>query len=312
MLVVALDAAPVFAQAWPNKAVRMISAFPPGGGSDVVGRIIGPKIVETLGQPFIIENRTGAAGNVGFEYASRAAPDGYTILIANNSLVSNPAIGMVGYDPVRDFTPIIYVGATAVAIAAHPSFPGRTVAELIDVTRREPGKFAYSSCGNGSVMHLAAEMFKLVARVDITHVPYRGCAPAVVEGIAGTVPLLFNTITNVNAHVKAGKLNVIALGSPTRSELNKAYPVVAESPGFEGFNADIWFGFLAPAGTPRDIVSRLHDAIAKSLTLPDVQERFAAQLFAVQHLDGERFGQVIRRDVAQWAKIVREANIKAD
>ncbi len=312
MLAAASIVGAAMGQAYPAKPVRMISAFPPGGGSDVVGRIIGPRVTESLGQQFVLENRAGAAGNIGADYVAKSAPDGYTILIANNTVVTNPAVAKAPFDVVKDFAPIALVGSTAVVVAVHPGFPAKSVAELIDLAKREPGRHAYSSCGNGSAMHLAGELFKLLAKVDITHVAYRGCGPAIIDGVGGQVPILFNTITNTHAQAKGGKLRILALASPTRSPVDASMPVIAESAGFEGFNADIWFGFLAPAGTPRDIIVRLHGAINKALDLADTREKLAAQLFAVNTGTPEQFGELIKRDLARWSKIVKNANIKGD
>jgi tripartite-type tricarboxylate transporter receptor subunit TctC len=303
---------PAMAQTYPNKPIRFIAAFPPGGGSDVVGRTLFPKMSEMFGQQLFIENRSGAGGNIGADYAAKASPDGYTFFIANNTVVTNPALAKTPYDVVRDFAPVSMVGSTAVAVAVHPSFPAKSIAELTELARREPGKHAYSSCGSGGAMHLAGELYKLIAKIDINHISYRGCAPAVVDGIGGQVPILFNTITNTHMHAKAGKLRILALASATRSPVDQSIPIISESAGFEGFDADIWFGILAPAGTPRAIVVRMNEAINKTLQMPEIQERFAAQLFAVRGSTPEEFGAIIKSDVARWAKLVKDANIRAD
>lgn len=299
-------------QAFPNHPVKLISPFPPGGGSDVVARILAPKLLEATGQQFVVENRTGAAGNVGADYVAKSPPDGYTLLVANNTVVTNPAVAKSPFDVVKDFTPVALIGSTAVALAVHPAFPARSIDELVKLARENPGKYSYSSCGNGTAMHLAGELFKQLAKVDIVHIAYRGCGPAIVDGVGGQVPILFNTITNTAPQAKGGKLRILALASPTRSPVDKALPVIAESAGFEGFDADIWFGILAPAGTPPDVVQKLNAEIGRALGSQEVQDRLAAQLFAIQTATPAAFGDLIKRDLARWSKLVKEAGIKGD
>lgn len=299
-------------QAFPNHPVKLISPFPPGGGSDVVARILAPKLLEATGQQFVVENRTGAAGNVGADYVAKSPPDGYTLLVANNTVVTNPAVAKSPFDVVKDFTPVALIGSTAVALAVHPAFPAKNVDELVKLARENPGKYSYSSCGNGTAMHLAGELFKQLAKVDIVHIAYRGCGPAIVDGVGGQVPILFNTITNTAPQAKGGKLRILALASPTRSPVDKALPVIAESAGFEGFDADIWFGILAPAGTPPEAVQKLNAEIGRALGSQDVQDRLAAQLFAIQTATPAAFGDLIKRDLARWSKLVKEAGIKGD
>lgn len=308
----ALAAAAASGQGFPNRPVKLVSPFPPGGGSDVVARILAPKLLEATGQQFVVENRTGAAGNVGADYVAKSPPDGYTLLVANNTVVTNPAVARAPFDVVKDFQPVALVGSTAVALAVHPAFPAQSVDELVKLARENPGRYSYSSCGNGTAMHLAGELFKQLAKVDIVHIAYRGCGPAIVDGVGGQVPILFNTITNTAPQAKGGKLRILALASPTRSPVDKALPVIAESAGFEGFDADIWFGLLAPAGTPPDVVQKLNAEVARALASQEVQERLAAQLFAIQTATPAAFGDLIKRDLARWSKLVKEAGIKGD
>lgn len=300
------------AQAYPSKPVRLISPFPPGGGTDLVSRILQPKLAELLGQPMLVEHKTGAGGVLGIDFVAKSAADGYTILVANNTVVTAPATGKTPYDAIKDFAPIGAIGSTAVALAVHPSFRANSVAELVAMARAEPGKLSYSSCGNGSAMHLAGELFKFVAKVDILHVAYRGCGPAIADGVAGHVPVLFNTITNTAAQARAGKLRVLALASPTRSPVDKSTPVISESAGFEGYDADIWFGVLAPAGTPPAIVARFHGALDAALKTDEVRSRLEAQLFDVRPSPPAEFATLIRNDLARWTKLVKDANIKGD
>ena len=311
-LALASAAGAVAAQSWPSKPVRLISQFPPGGGTDLVARNLIPKLNEAFGQSFILENKPGASGNIAADFVAKSPADGYAILIANNTLVIQAAMPQkLPFDVVKDFTPIAVVASTPVALAVHPSLPIKSVQDLIAVAKAQPGKLAYSSCGNGTAMHLAGELFKQLAQVDILHVPYKGCGPAVVDGIAGQVPILFNTITNTNPQAKAGRLRIVAIASSTRSPVDGNLPTIAEA-GLTGFDADIWFGFMGPAGLPGDIVTRLNAELGRIVKLPDVSARLVEQLFDVRSGRPEEFAALIKADVAKWAKVVRDGNIKID
>ena len=305
-------AANVAAQAWPTKPVRLISQFPPGGGTDLIARNLIPKLNETFGQQFILEHRPGAAGNIAADYVSRSAADGYVILIANNTIVIQAAIPQkLTFDVNKDFAPIAVVASTPVALAVHPSMPVRTVRDLIALAQAQRGKLVYSSCGNGTAMHLAGELFKQRANIDLLHVPYKGCGPAIVDGIAGQVPILFNTITNTNPQAKAGRLRIVAIASATRSPVDSNLPTIAEA-GLAGFDADIWFGFMGPANLPREIVTRLNGELNRLVKAPDLAGRLHSQLFDVRTSTPEEFAALIKADVAKWSKVVQEGNIKTD
>jgi tripartite-type tricarboxylate transporter receptor subunit TctC len=311
-MALAVSAQAALAQgAYPNKPVRLITQFPPGGGTDIVARLFAPKLAETFGQQFVVENRVGAAGNIGADLVAKSAPDGYTLLVGNNTIVTNPAVQKTPFDVVKDFDPIAIVGATAIALVVHPSMPVHSVKELIALAKKEPGKLSYSSCGTGTAMHLAAELLGREAKIDMIHVPYRGCGPAIADGVAGQVPILFNTITNTYPQAQGGRLRIVAIASATRSPVDASLPTIAEA-GFAGFDADIWFGFLAPAGTPKEIVSRLNAELNRIVRLPDIQERMKVQLFSSRISTPAEFAQIIQSDLAKWSKLVRDANIKAD
>ncbi len=300
------------AQSWPAKPVRLISQFPPGGGTDLIARNLIPRLIESLGQQFILEHRPGAAGNIAADFVAKSAADGYIILIANNTLVIQAAMPQkLSFDVIRDFAPIAVVASTPVALAVHPSMPVKSVKDLIALARSQPGKIAYSSCGTGTAMHLAGELFKQLAKIDMTHVPYKGCGPAIVDGIAGHLPVLFNTITNTTPQAKGGRLRVVALASATRSPVDKNLPTIAEA-GLTGFDADIWFGFMAPAGTPREIVMRMNAELNRIVRLPDIVERLSSQLFEIRTSTPEAFSELIRTDIVKWSKVVRDANIKME
>jgi tripartite-type tricarboxylate transporter receptor subunit TctC len=311
-LAAAVAAGTAFAQGWPAKPVRLISQFPPGGGTDLIARNLMPELSKVFGQNFILEHKPGAAGNIAADHVAKSAPDGYTILIANNTIVIQAAMPQqLSFDVHRDFTPIGAVASTPVALAVHPSQPVKSVQDLINLARSQPGKLAYSSCGTGTAMHLAGELFKQLARIDMTHVPYKGCGPAIVDGISGQVPILFNTITNTNPQAKGGRLRIVAIASATRSPVDKSLPTIAEA-GLTGFDADIWFGFMGPAGLPRDIVKRLNAELNRVVRLPEVSARLADQLFDVRTGTPEEFAALIKSDVAKWTKVVRDGNIKPD
>jgi tripartite-type tricarboxylate transporter receptor subunit TctC len=311
-ITLSLLAGPAAAQAWPSKPVRLISQFPPGGGTDLIARNLMPRLSEIFGQQFILDHRPGAAGNIAADFVAKSPADGYVILIANNTLVIQAAMPQkLTFDVIKDFAPIAVVASTAVALAVHPSMPVKSVKDLISLAKAQPGKIAYSSCGTGTAMHLAGELFKQLAKVDMTHVPYKGCGPAIVDGIAGHVPVLFNTITNTTPQAKGGRLRVVALASATRSPVDKNLPTIAEA-GLTGFDADIWFGFMAPNGTPRDIVTRMNSELNRIVKLPDIVERLSGQLFDIRTGTPEAFSELIRSDIAKWSEVVRDANIKPD
>jgi tripartite-type tricarboxylate transporter receptor subunit TctC len=300
------------AQTWPARPVRLISQFPPGGGTDLIARNLIPKLAEVFGQQFILEHRPGAAGNIAADFVAKSPADGYVILIANNTLVIQAAMPQkLTFDVIKDFAPIAVVASTPVALAVHPSMPVKSVKDLIALAKAQPGKIAYSSCGTGTAMHLAGELFKQLAKIDMTHVPYKGCGPAIVDGIAGYLPVLFNTITNTTPQAKGGRLRVVALASATRSPVDKNLPTIAEA-GLTGFDADIWFGFMAPNGTPRDIIMRMNSELNRIVKLPDIVERLSGQLFDIRTGTPEAFSELIRSDIAKWSKVVRDANIKPD
>ena len=311
-LVLAGFALAASAQGYPAKVVRLISQFPPGGGTDLIARLLAPKLTEAWGQQVLVENRAGAAGNVAAEYVAKSPADGYTILVANNTLVINAAMPQnLPFDVLKDFAPIAVVASTPVALAVHPSVPVNSVQELIKLARSQPGKLSYSSCGNGTAMHLAGELLKQLAKIDMVHVPYKGCGPAIADGIAGQVPILFNTITNTAAHASVGRLKVIAIASSTRSPVNTSLPTIAEA-GPTGFDADIWFGFLAPAATPREIITRFNTELNRIVRLPEINEKMRVQLFDVRTDTPEGFAELIRADIAKWGKVIKDANIRPD
>ena len=301
------------AQAWPTKPIRMIIPFPPGGTTDILGRVAAQKLGEALGQQVVPDNRPGASGNIGTELVAKAAPDGYMLLTAPGStLTIHPSLyAKLGFDPMRDFAPITIIAAVPNILVVHPSLPVRSVKELIALAKARPGQLNYASTGSGQSTHLSMELFKTMAGVKITHVPYKGSAPAVTDLLGGHVSLMFDNMPSALPHVKAGKLRALAVSSLKRSPVAPEIPTVAES-ALPGFEVSVWFSVLAPAATPKTIVDRMNQILVKALQSPDVRERLASQGAEPVGNTPEQFTQVMKRDLAKWAKVVKDADIKLD
>ena len=301
------------AQAWPAKSIRMIIPFPPGGTTDIVGRIAAQKLGEALGQQVVPDNRPGAAGNIGTELVAKAPPDGYTLLTAPGStLTIHPSLyAKLPFDPLKDFAPITIVAAVPNALVVHPSLPVRNVKELVALAKARPGQLNYASTGAGQSTHLSMELFKTMAGVNIVHVPYKGSAPAVTDLLGGHVSLMFDNMPSALPHVKAGKLRALAVSTTKRSPVTPEVPTVAES-GLPGFEVSAWFAVLAPAATPREIVNRAHGILVKALQSSDVRERLSSQGAEPIGNTPEQFTAQMKRDLAKWAKVVRDANIRLD
>ena len=305
--------APAHAQVYPAKALRMIVAYPPGGGTDIVGRMLAQKLGESLGQSVVVENRGGASGNIGTELAARAAPDGYTILMGN---VAPNAINVslfkdLAFDPVADFAPVSLVASTPNILVVHPSTPARTVKEVIALAKAKPGTLNFASAGVGSSSHLAGELFRILARADIVHVPYKGAGPAMVDVLSGQVQLYFAIMPAAMPHVKPGKLAPVAVASARRSQALPDLPTVAES-GVPGYEASTWYGVLAPAHTPSAVVARLHGDIAKILGDAALHARLADQGFDPVGSSPEEFGAYIKSEILKWGKVIRDAGIRPE
>ena len=300
-------------QSYPVKPIRIIIAQAPGSATDVVSRIIGNKLGESLGQPLVVDARPGAGGTLGTELAARAAPDGYTLFMANNSTHgSNPALyAKLPYDAVRDFAPIIYAVATPYVLSVHPSLPVKTVKELIALAKARPGQINYASAGNGSTHHLCGELLKTLAGIDIVHIPYKGTTPAITALLSGEVSVMFATVTGIQPHLKSGRARALAVTTPKRSNMLPEVPTVAEAalPGFEMLS---WFGLLAPAGTPAAIVTRLYADTAKVLEIAEVRAALTAQGFEVIAGSPAQFGDYIRREIEKITKLAKATGIKAE
>jgi tripartite-type tricarboxylate transporter receptor subunit TctC len=301
------------AQAYPTKPVSLLIAFPPGGPSDVLSRVVGKKLEQILGQPFIMDNRPGAGGNIAAEAAAHAAADGYTILMGNNSiLATNAALyKKVNFDAERDFAPISLIGAQANILVVNPDMPVKSLAELIALLRANPGKFNYASSGHGTAAHLAAELFKAEAKVAITHVPYKGGAPALQDVIAGHVHMIFATAASVVPHIKSGKVRALAVTPIRRTAV---FPDLAtiDDLGLKGFDATTWHGLVAPAKTPRDIVLRLHRATVEALNDPAVRKSLTDLGVDIVGNTPEEFAAYIKAEIPKWTAIVKASGAKLD
>ncbi|HSN40005.1 MAG TPA: tripartite tricarboxylate transporter substrate binding protein [Burkholderiales bacterium] len=302
----------VWAQAFPAKPVRIIVAFPAGGGTDIVARTISPRLGEYLGQQVVIDNRAGAGGLVGTEIAAKASPDGYTIFMGTlGNLSVNPLLyKKLPFDIHRDFAPLTQVVSVSFMLVVHPSFPVKTVRDLINIAKSKPGQINYASSGNGGAPHLSAELFNSLAKVKMIHVPYKGSGPSFTAVLGGEIPLTFDSMVQGLPYVKSGRLRAVAVLGPKRSPLLPEVPAVAETlPGYEVVN---WFGMVVPAATPRDIVNRLHAEAVKTLRLPEIRERLMESGAEPVGSSPEEFGTFMKAETAKWAKVIKEANIHAD
>jgi tripartite-type tricarboxylate transporter receptor subunit TctC len=300
------------AQTYPSKPIRVVVPFPPGGGTDIVARTVTPKMAEILGQPFVIENRAGAGGNIGTEALAKSPADGYTLLVASASTAINiTLVPSLSWVFPRDFAPVVLMVVNNHLLAAHPSVPANNVRELLALAKAKPGQVTYASYGNGSSAHLTAELFKLMAGVDLLHVPYKGAAPAVNDLLGGQVNIIFADVAAMLSHLKSGKLKPLGIGSAKRFEGLPDVPTIAES-GVPGFEAGGFLGLVAPAGTPAAVIQALNAAAQKSLAQPEVRERLLALASPPVGGTPEQFAAHIKREIDKWARVIRAANIKAE
>jgi tripartite-type tricarboxylate transporter receptor subunit TctC len=300
------------AQNYPTKPIRIIIPFPIGGIADVFARILGGKFNEAWGQPVVVENRAGAGGNIAAEFVAKSPPDGYTLVVGSigTHAVNVSLFKKIAFDPVRDFTPISMMLEAEGLLVLHPSVPAKNIKELIALAKARPGQIVYASAGNGTAGHLSGELLKSMAKVDLVHVPYKGNVPAITDLIGGQTSLLFATMPTVLPHVKSGRLNAIAVTGAKRSPAAPELPAIAETlPGYDVTN---WVGAFAPAGTPRDIVSKLHAEIVRVMQAPDIQKRLLTEGAKFTPLSPEQFGGFVKSEIAKWAKVIQEAGIRVD
>jgi tripartite-type tricarboxylate transporter receptor subunit TctC len=302
--------APVQSQTYPSRPIRIIDAFAPGGITELCARTVGEKMSQSFGQPVIVENRPGGGGNIGVGAVARATPDGHTLVVVPSLFTTNISLFRnINWDPIRDFEPLTLVGRTPIFLVVNPTvLRAGSVKELIAFAKAEPGKLNYASGGIGATPHLAAELFKAMAGVDMTHIAYKGTAPAMTDLVAGQVHLSFSSPLTALPHVKSGRLRALGVTALERSKLMPDVPTIAEA-GVPGYEVISWFGFLAPAGTPRPIVQKLHAEMAKSLSLPDVRERLGNVGLEIVASTPEQMRAFVKADIAKWAKVIRDARI---
>jgi len=300
------------AQDYPNKPVKLVVPYPPGGPTDIVARVVAQKLQEQMGQPFVIDNRPGAGANTGAEAVARSTPDGYTLLVATTAHAINPSLfSKLSYQLLKDLAPVSQLTSGPLVIVANPALPAQNIQELIALAKGKSGGLNFGSSGNGQSTHLSAELFSAMAGIKMSHVPYKGSAPALTDVMAGQTDLMFDTMLSAMPHVKAGKLKAVAITSSQRSPVAPHLPTVAES-GLPGYEAIAWNGLLAPAGTPKEVVARLNAELKKVLENPDVRQRFEAQGFAASWNSPATFGSFLQAEVDKWAKVVQVSGAKID
>lgn len=300
------------AQSYPLRPIRLVVASSPGGASDILARTLALKLAEQLGQQVVVDNRGGASGIIGTDIVAKSTPDGYTLLIIQPSLTINPSMfRKLPYDAMRDLAPISLVVDAAQIMTAHPSVPAKGVKELITLARSKPGQLTFGSPGLGTSPHLTAELFKLKAGVDIPQVLFKGSGMAFISLISGEISLAFSTVLSAMPHVKSGKIRALGVTTSKRVGILPDVATIAES-GLPGFETSQWFGFLAPAGTPRPVIERLYQALSRASSSPDVKSRLAAQGVEVVNRSPEEFAGIIKRETRQWAEVIRAAGIKPE
>ncbi len=298
---------------YPSKPIRFIVTFAPGGGTDIIARAIAQKFTETWGQPVIVDNRAGGSGNIGTDLVAKAPADGYTILLTTNAtIVINPNLAILPYDPVRDFAPVSQVATLCFVLVAHPSLPVRSVPDLIALARAKPGQLNYGSSGGGGGAHLSGELMKTMTGTEMTHVPYKGAAPALVALLSGEFQFMFVSILTVTPLIESNKVRALAVTSSKRSPSLPNVPAMAETPGLAGFEADLWYGMLAPAKTDARIVDQLYRETKRVLALPEFKNRFEPTGTVMVGNSPQEFSGIIRSDLAKWAKVIKASGAKMD
>jgi tripartite-type tricarboxylate transporter receptor subunit TctC len=308
----ALAASAAMAQEWPSKPVRFIVPYPPGGGTDVIARIVQNRLSEGLGQTIVIENRGGAGGAVGTEAVAKAAPDGYTFLFTLSSHTINPLLYKLNYDVERDFAPVTLIVSVPQLIAVNPASPVKSMQELVGQARQHPGAVNFASVGNGTPSHIAGELLKLKTGIDIVHVPYKGGGPAVADTLGGQVQVLIVTMPAAMSHVKAGKLRPLAVTTIKRNPGAPEIPTVAEALGIPDYEVDSWYAMFAPAKTPPAIIARMQKEVARAIQLPDVKQKLLEQGGDTVGSSPEELDRVVKAELKKWAELIRDAKIKLD
>ncbi|HVE50251.1 MAG TPA: tripartite tricarboxylate transporter substrate binding protein [Casimicrobiaceae bacterium] len=315
LLLLALVGVPLtaIAQAWPQKPIRLLVGFAPGGGTDIVARTLGQRMSELLGQTVVVENRSGASGTIAADLVAKSPPDGYTLLMghSNSNAIAPFVLKNVAYDAASDFTPITYIGYVPNVLVVHPGIPAQSVPQLVALLKAKPGEFTYASSGVGSTQHLAGALFAQLTDVKINHIPYKGSGQAIVDLLAGQVSMNFDTMPPVLEHVKAGKIRALAISTPQRLPQLPDVPTFAEV-GIRGFDVTNWYSVMGPKGMPRDVVLKINDAVQKSMSDPALRPKLEAQ--GVQFGSGtpDEFAAFVKAELAKYERLVKELNVKAD
>ena len=299
------------AQTYPAKPIRLIIPFPPGGSNDIVGRMIAAQMNERLGQQVIADNRGGAGGIIGTEGAARSQPDGYTLLIVSIAYAYNPALYKLSFDPVASFTPVAMLGTGPNALAVHPSLPVKSARELIALAKAKPGQLIYASAGIGTFQHLSSELFRMMAGINMLHVPFKGGGPAMIDVISGQSQISIGSLIQTLPHIRSGRLKALGTGGAKRVAALPDVPTIAES-GLPGYEANNWWGMLAPAGTPPPIVKKLHTELTAILTSAETRKRFSNEGAETVNMAPDAFGTFIASEMVKWSRVVKEAGIKAE
>ena len=312
----ALLAAPLWAAAqasYPSRPIVMVVPQAAGGTNDIVGRLVSQKLGEVLGGSTVVENRPGAGGNIGTQYVAKAEKDGYTLLMTiSSSQAINPALFKnPGFDPVKDFKPVGLIGAVPNVLLVNPSFPARSLAELVSLAKAQPGHYQYASAGNGTLNHLLGEMLNSMAGIELQHVPYKGVAPAINDVLGGQLPIVFASMPSALAHIKAGKLRALAVSGGTRSPVLPDVPTIAET--VAGYNGTLWIGLFAPAGVPADTLAKLQEGMARALAAKDLRDRLELQGVEIApKTTPEQFAALLQKDIAKWARVVKSSGATVD
>ena len=295
---------------WPTKTVRVIVPLAPGGGNDIVARLFAARLTSEFGQQFIVDNRSGAGGTIGAEIAARANPDGYTLITVPASYAANAALYKLPYDPVKGIAPISLIATGPLILTVHPSVPAASLKEFIALARARPGSITFGSSGSGSFSHLTAELFRQMSLTDMVHVPYKSAGPALVDLLGGQIQMFFGSGPSTGGHIRAGRLRGLGVTTAKRSPALPDLPAIGEL--LPGYASDFWFGMWAPAGTPREIISRVNQALVRILKQPEVLERLKTDGVTPVGSTPEEFARAIARDIPMWSKVVKAGNIKVD
>ena len=317
LAIVSLLAAPLVgaqsaAQSFPNKPIRFVVPFPPGGGNDILARALAPKMSEILGQQVVIDNRAGAGGNIGADFVAKSPPDGYTIVIASNQVTMNPWIySKLPFDIAKDFSPIAQIASVPMLLAINPEVPAKNLKEFIALAKAKPGSMNFSTPGLGTPQHIAFEVFNFDAGVKVTHVPYKGTSPSIVDLIGGQVQATIGTMASLEQHVKSGKVRAIAVSTPQRSPTMPDVPTIEEG-GLKGYNVPLWYSVLAPANTPKEIVAKISASIRDALKDPQTKAQLERQGFVESYLDPAQMTALIKQDLTYWQKAINNIGLKLD